>query len=124
MRAILLIDHGSRLEAANAQLEEVALLVAQQAGNGALVAHAHMELAEPSIEAAIDTLVAAGATDLVVVPYFLAPGKHATRDIPRLAREAAAKHAALQLRTAEPLGVHELLARLVLVRANQSRPTP
>ena len=117
MRAILLVDHGSRVLAANAQLEEVARLVERTAGDGTLVRAAHMELAAPSIPDAIDALVGEGATEIVVVPYFLAPGRHATEDVPRIAHEAAAKHPRLRVRVGEPLGVHELLAKLVLVRA-------
>lgn len=123
MRAILVVDHGSRVPAANAQLEEIARLVEREAGAETLVGHAHMELAEPAIPDAVDALVARGATELVVVPYFLAPGRHATEDVPRIARAAAAKHPALALRVAEPLGVHELLARLVLARALNARST-
>ena len=117
MRAILLVDHGSRVLAANAQLEEVARLVERTAGDGTLVRAAHMELASPSIPEGIDALVADGATEIVVVPYFLAPGRHATEDVPRIAHEAVEKYPALTLRVAEPLGVHPLLAELVLFRA-------
>ncbi|AKF11340.1 sirohydrochlorin chelatase [Sandaracinus amylolyticus] len=119
MRAILLVDHGSRVDAANAQLGDVAQLVARIAGDGTIVRHAHMELATPSIPEGIDALVREGATEIVVVPYFLAPGRHATSDVPRIASEAASKHPAVNVRVAAPLGVHELLARLVLVRARE-----
>lgn len=121
MRAILLVDHGSRVLAANAQLEEIARLVERIAGDGTLVRAAHMELAAPSIPEGIAALVAEGATEIVVVPYFLAPGRHASEDVPRIARDAASRHEALALRVADPLGVHELLAKLVLVRAEHPR---
>ena len=116
-RAILLVDHGSRVETANAQLAEIARRVAHHAGEDVIVRHAHMELARPSIAEAIDALAALGVTDVVLVPYFLAPGRHATIDIPRLARQAAAHHPQLDVRVAECLGVHDLLAQLALVRA-------
>lgn len=119
MRAILIVDHGSRVAAASTQLEELARLLAREVPE-ALVAHAHLELAAPSIGEAIDALAAAGATELVVSPCFLGPGRHAGEDVPRLAREAAARHA-LPLRIAEPLGAHELLAKLLLVRVEQAR---
>ena len=119
MRAILLVDHGSRVEAANAQLGEVARLVERVAGDGTRVRHAHMELATPSIPEGIDALVREGATEIVVVPYFLAPGRHATSDVPRIAFDAAAHHRGVSERVAAPLGVHDLLAQLVLVRARE-----
>lgn len=117
MRAILLVDHGSRLAAANAQLAETARLVERRVP-GFVVAHAHMELGVPSIADAVAGLARRGVTDLVVVPYFLASGRHAGEDVPRLARAAAERHG-IAVRIAEPLGVHELLAELVVIRATE-----
>lgn len=116
MRAILLVDHGSRIVEASAQLEEMARLVARELGDGTIVRHAHVELGAPTIDDAFSALVAEGASEIVVHPYFLAPGRHAGEDVPRLAREAAARHPGVRVRITEPLGVHELLAKLVALR--------
>ena len=102
MRAILLVDHGSRVAAANRVVEDVAAELRASVEEGTLVAFAHQEMAAPSIREAIDALVAAGASELVVVPFFLAPGRHATEDVPRLAREAAARHGSLRLEVLAP----------------------
>ena len=59
-----------------------------------------------------------GAHEIVVVPYFLAPGSHSTDDIPRQARKAAAEHAGVSVRVTPPLGPDPALARLVLERAD------
>ena len=56
-----------------------------------------MELAEPSIAAGVRSCVEAGATEVVVFPYMLSPGKHSTRDIPRMVAEAAAGHSPTSL---------------------------
>jgi len=114
--AIVLVDHGSRRAEANRTLEEMAALV-RAAAPGRVVRAAHMELAAPSVAEAVDACVAEGAREVVVVPYFLAPGRHSTCDIPRLAREAAARHPGVAVRVAEPLGAHPKLAELVLERA-------
>lgn len=115
MRAILLVDHGSRREEANASLAAMAGLVRTRA-EGVIVHHAHMELASPTVDEAFDACVADGATHVHVMPYFLFAGRHATEDIPALARSAAARHPGVSLAIAEPLGVHEALADLVLLR--------
>lgn len=91
MRAYLLVDHGSRLEAANRVVEDVARAFASHVEPGAKVAFAHQEAAPPSIDDAIEALARDGVTELIVIPFFLAPGKHATSDVPRIAREAATK---------------------------------
>ena len=117
MRAILLIDHGSRRDAANEMMDCMANLVQAMAGPDVVVRYAHMELAEPSISAGVRNCVDAGATELIVFPYMLSPGKHSTGDIPRLVAEAAAPYPTLDIRVTSAFGVHEKLAELILGRA-------
>ncbi len=119
--AILLVDHGSKREAANAMLDDVAALV-RQSYPDALVAIAHMELAEPTVQQGVDALVAQGATHIVIHPYFLGPGRHATQDIPALATAAAEKHPAVTVEITEPLGLHPKLAEVIMDRVKEAKP--
>lgn len=119
-RAILLVDHGSRRDEANAQLDAVAEALRRRSGDR-LVRVAHLELAKPSVGDAIDACAAAGVTDLVLLPWFLGPGRHTSRDIPEQAAAAAGRHPGLRLRIAEPLGVHEKLVDVLLERADHAR---
>jgi len=123
VRAIVLVDHGSREPAANALLEEVARALRDRLP-GERVCVAHMELAPPSLAEAIEACVAEGAREVVVHPYFLAPGRHSTVDIPRLAAEAAARHAEVRVRVTPPLGVHPGLVDAVLDRLNEGAASP
>jgi sirohydrochlorin ferrochelatase len=115
-RGILLVDHGSRNAAANESLGEIAALVARRLGSEP-VAVAHMELSSPGIPEGLAELVARGATEIVVVPYFLAAGRHSTEDIPRMVEDAMRAHPGVAHRVAAPLGVDALLAELVIKRA-------
>ena len=117
MKAILLIDHGSRRDAANEMMDCMANLVQAMAGADVVVRYAHMELAEPSISAGVRNCVEAGATELIVFPYMLSPGKHSTGDIPRMVAEAATAYPTLDIRVTSAFGVHEKLAELILGRA-------
>jgi len=72
-----------------------------------------MELAAPSLDEAIDRCVAQGARRVVVGLFFLAPGRHGKTDIPRMAREAAARHPGLEVLVSEPLGLDERLAAVL-----------
>lgn len=119
-RAILLVDHGSRREEANALLEEVATAVRRREP-GAIVRTAHLEIAEPTLGAAIDACAADGAAEVVVVPWFLGPGRHTARDIPEQVSAARARHPRLRLRVAEPLGLDEKLVDVALERAARAR---
>ena len=114
-RAILLVDHGSRRPEANALLASVAAQLAQRVPD-VTVRFAHMDLAEPTIAQGITSCVAAGAEDIVVHPYFLAPGNHSSDDIPRLVRTAAEDHPQVRLRVTEPLGLHPKLVDVILDR--------
>ena len=68
----------------------------------------------------IGACVAAGANEIVVHPFFLGPGSHTTRDIPRLVADAAALHPGVRARVGPPLGLDEKLVDLVLERIEQA----
>jgi sirohydrochlorin ferrochelatase len=112
--AIIIVDHGSRLEQSNRMLEELAGLFAKRfADRYEIVEPAHMELAEPSIATAFGKCVSRGAKRVVVCPYFLGPGKHWTQDIPRLSAEAAAKHPGIKYHVSPTLGIDDLILDLL-----------
>jgi sirohydrochlorin ferrochelatase len=110
--AIILIDHGSRRAESNEQLLEVVEAYRRHSGCG-LVEPAHMELAEPSLATAFARAVDRGARRVIVVPYFLAPGRHWQEDIPRLAAEAAAPFPAVEWEVAAPLGLHPKMLEII-----------
>lgn len=117
--ALILIDHGSVRAAANEMLERVADRVRAR-GEYDIVRAAHMELADPTLEETFAACVAEGAGRVVVHPYFLSPGRHSQSDIPRMTREAAAKHPGVQCYMTDPLGVDERIVDLVLARSGQA----
>jgi sirohydrochlorin ferrochelatase len=117
MKAILIVDHGSTRAEANAMLPCMAHLVQHLVGGEVAVRYAHMELAEPTIAQGFTECVEAGADEVIVFPYMLSPGKHSTRDIPRLVGEAAGPHTGVQYRVTAAFGVHEKLGELILSRA-------
>lgn len=116
-RAIIIIDHGSRREAANRMLEDVAAQLRTMTVDR--VYPAHMELAEPTLAQAFDAAVADGAEDVFVFPYFLSPGRHSREDIPRMCAEAAAGHPGVQWHCSGPIGLDRMMAELVLRRVEQ-----
>ena len=118
--AIVIVDHGSRSEPANAVVEAIAAQVQSRAGSRAVVRFAHMELCEPSLPAAIDDCVAAGARKVVVQPLFLAPGRHAARDIPALVADAQRRHPTIAFELGRVIGADPLLAEMVCMRCGLS----
>lgn len=122
MLGLLLIDHGSRRADANAQLEDMAARV-RLLRPDALVGIAHMELAEPTIAKGMAALAAAGATEIVALPYFLSDGRHVSEDVPTLLREASVRLRGVSVRCGTALGPHDALAALLLERAGLT-PSP
>jgi sirohydrochlorin ferrochelatase len=120
VKGILIIDHGSMKEEANRMLECVGELVQRMAGESVVVRVAHMELAAPTIADGFEACIAAGATEIVAFPYMLSPGKHSTRDIPRMVAEISAAHSGVPVRVTTAFGVNEQLAAVVLSRSGVS----
>ncbi len=118
-RALLLVDHGSRREEANAVLVQVAEIIRSQSDFG-VVHYAHMEIAEPTIAQGFDACVADGAQEVIVHPYFLAPGDHYNETVPRLVAEVAARYPKVRWTITEPLGIHPKLCEIVLERVEAS----
>jgi hypothetical protein len=92
---ILLIDHGSKREASNNHLHNLAKIYQHNINQDEdreeekVVRGAHMEIAAPSILTSLRELITVDqVTRIVCVPYFLSPGRHATTDVPDLIAEA------------------------------------
>ena len=115
-RAIVIVDHGSRLAAANAVVTAIAAEIQARASGRAAVSFAHLEAAEPSLAEAIDGCVSAGAREVTVQPLFLAPGRHATRDIPEILEAARRRHPGVSFELGAVIGVDPLLVELLLQR--------
>lgn len=116
---VILIDHGSRQTAANDMLIEV-VRVFKETTECRIVEPAHMELARPTLDEAFAACVAQGATEIVIHPYFLAPGRHSTQDIPRMAQEVAQQFPQIPFRVTQPLGVDTRMTDLSLTRIQES----
>jgi sirohydrochlorin ferrochelatase len=117
MKGILIVDHGSRKDEANEMLPDMAALIQGMAGDDVVVRHAHMELAEPDIGQGFADCVRAGATEVIVFPYMLSPGRHSTSDIPRMVARVAEAFPGVGFSVTPAFGLHDKLAEVVLQRA-------
>ena len=123
---IIIVDHGSKVAAANERLERLCeAYVKTRAPKHWVVRPAHMELASPSISEAFDALVAAGCATIVCHPFFLSQGRHVREDVPALLDEAASRHS-IPYSLTSPLGEAPALLDLVhdVVSAGVKEATP
>ena len=119
MQALVLIAHGSRRQASNQEVMELASRLQQSAGDRyQLIEAGFLEIAEPSIPEAIETCIQSGATSIVVVPYFLAAGRHVAEDIPQIVTPVAEQHPQVTIRISEHIGMSDSMTRLILDSAS------
>lgn len=122
--AIVLVGHGTRDEAGQAEFFALAALLKPRVAP-ALVHPCFLELADPTIEAAVADAVASGADEIVVVPLLLFAAGHAKQDIPA-AVAAAIRRATGQdnhevtWRQTGVLGCHAKLLELSALRYNEA----
>ena len=86
----LLVGHGTRREAGQAQFRDV-FEQFQQFLAPADASLAFLELAEPDIPAGVEALAQRGVKEIVVVPVLLFAAGHAEEDIPSAVGEACSR---------------------------------
>ncbi len=116
MTDLLLIGHGSRAPAAAKEFGELIDLVAGRL-DGPRVAGGFLELAEPAIDDALDSLVADGADDVVAVPYVLFGAGHLKDDGPAVLGRARRRHPGVRFRLGRDLGIHPAVLDVAEQRA-------
>lgn len=115
MTALVVFAHGSKVEAANQAIGAVA--AGLEARSGYATEAAYLEIAQPDLPHAVEALVRRGASRIVVLPYFLAPGRHAEQDLPRIIQRLRGIHKEVKIEAAANLDGHPALLDILLHRA-------
>jgi len=118
-KALILIDHGSKVREANDLLIEVKKkLQSSPACKFDIVEHCHMELCPPTLEEAFSVCCSSGVEEVVVHPYFLVPGRHSKTDIPDMVKAALSKFPNIECKITEPLGLHDKIIEVIIEHAS------
>ncbi len=115
--ALVLVAHGSRREASNAEVRAMAGRLGRLAGERLAVSAGFLELAEPSIPEAIEAAIAAGAREVRVLPWFLSAGRHVSEDIPAQVATVQARHPDIPIHLLGHAGALPGMAELLLTAA-------
>ncbi|HEX6402093.1 MAG TPA: CbiX/SirB N-terminal domain-containing protein [Pseudonocardiaceae bacterium] len=114
-RAMLVVGHGSR--DADGVDEFWTLAGAIRAAAGELLTRfGFIELARPSVDEAIDDLVARGATEIVSVPLVLLAAGHLKNDGPAALARARQRHPQVRFALARDLGIEPNVLEVVTDR--------
>jgi sirohydrochlorin ferrochelatase len=117
-QALLLVAHGSRLNASNAEVQSVTdQLRLHYSALFSVFETAFLELTTPSIEQGISSCIAQGAQHIRVLPYFLAVGRHVTEDIPRIIEQSRLLYPNVAIELAPHLGASALIEEALMVVA-------
>jgi sirohydrochlorin ferrochelatase len=97
-RALVVIAHGSRSEAANEEFRAVlGKLDAKKLGFSHIEA-AFLEAAPPTLVAVVECLARSQVRELDIYPLFFNCGRHVAEDIPTLVAELGSRYPDIQLR--------------------------
>jgi cobalt transport protein ATP-binding subunit len=103
-RAMLVVGHGSRDADGVDEFWELAGTIRAAAGD-LLTGFGFIEMASPTVDEAIDDLVAGGATEIVSVPLVLLAAGHLKNDAPAALARARARHPDVHFSLARDLGI-------------------
>ena len=111
-RAVVLFAHGSRDPLWRKPVETVAARLRERDAS-AMIACAYLELTEPDLQTAVQTLVNEGASSIRVVPMFLGVGRHAREDLPLLMTELRALYPKVVFELQQSIGEDQRLIDLI-----------
>jgi len=116
---LLVISHGSREISANKEFVRLVDKYRKRHPDWR-VAHAFLELAQPSIPEALEKLAKGGAQKISVLPLFFFQAKHVKEHIPAILSAFRKTHPQVKVTLAKPLGADPLLLDLLDQRLKQT----
>lgn len=113
-KALIIVAHGSRKDSSNEEVkalgEKVRSLVDKRY---TFVLTAFLEFAAPSLEESMLSCIDKSASEIVILPYFLASGNHVTRDIPEAIEKIEVAYPKVKITLKEHLGSSPGMVKLL-----------
>lgn len=120
MKYLLVVAHGSRREASNEEVRQLAARMDLLKHEFDAVGSAFLELTEPLIPDGIRQAVIEGAHEIVVLPYFLSAGRHVVTDVPAEVDLMRKEFPKINISMAPYFGTAESIPTLLLDQAAQA----
>jgi len=111
--AVIILGHGSRSAGADKAIQRIVVEVKKRGGHE-IVEQAFLQHTLPALMETIESCARKNAERIVIVPYFMQPGAHVTRDIPALIEQARKKHPGIEIQMTDFVGSHPLMAEIVM----------
>lgn len=124
MSKIVIVLHGSPKKEANNWDPFLKILAETLKFPEEDIKLAYLQFGEPSLEQRLEELIRNGNKEIVVHPFFLSEGLHATKDIPSIIERFKKSNPDVKFIYTKPLGLHEKLAEIVQERIEESIKLP
>ena len=111
-QGIVLFAHGSRDPGWRMSIEAVRSEI-ERSRPEVQVLCAYLELCEPTLQHAVQSLVTQGLRSVRIVPMFLGTGRHAREDLPVLVAALQDEHPSLTIALQRPIGEDPRLTALM-----------
>lgn len=113
MKALILFGHGARDSRWREPFDRLASMWREQNASTP-VALAFLEMMQPSLEEAVGTLSAQGATQITVVPVFFGQGGHLRNDFPVLLDACREKFPNISFTTTLAVGENQAILQAII----------
>jgi sirohydrochlorin cobaltochelatase len=113
LKAIILFGHGARDSRWREPFDRLAQMWRTQHANTP-VELAFLEMMQPSLDEAVQSLVKQGAQDIVIVPVFFGQGGHLRNDFPVLLEECRQRYPALTLSATSAVGESDAILQAIV----------
>jgi sirohydrochlorin cobaltochelatase len=111
-RAIVLFAHGARDPQWAEPFENVRARVERRLPNTSIEL-AFLEFMQPDLATAVEKLIAGGASEIDIVPLFMAQGGHLKQDVPRIVDDLRARFATAKISLSPPIGEVEPILQAI-----------
>jgi len=123
---VVILCHGSRGQRGIAEVPQALSRVTEGVKPllpaGVEVIGAALQFNHPTLEEAVESLAVGGVERIVIMPYFLFPGRHITEDIPQLVEKLKYSYPDKKFIVTNPLGLEENFIGHVAERIEEAAP--
>jgi len=112
-KALLIVAHGSRKDESNSEIFQLAENISHKTNSFDIVEACFLELAKPSIPEGIESCIANEASEILIMPYFLAAGRHVLEDIPTIVDEEKAKYSGISIKSLPYFGSNPVIVDIL-----------
>ncbi len=123
---VIILVHGSRGERGITEVPEVLRQITEGIKSllppGAEIIGAALQFNHPTLQEAVESLAVLGVHRIVIMPYFLFPGRHITEDIPQNIDKLKRLYPEKQFIVANYLGLEEHFIGQVVKRIREAAP--